>query len=114
MIKKKTAEIERLQMRLLELEGGSFSDANARNLSLARAKAELEKMEAKLAGVNAMMDDVEFFVSIKNELDDFETSAGEVCSPSAEKESIYVPQLKSEATFEKLCETTEPSVVLEV
>lgn len=110
----KTAEIERLQLRLLELEGGSFSDQNARNMSLARAQAEMEKLEGKLAGVHAMMNDVEFFVSIKNELDDFETSASQVPSASAEKENIFVPQLKSEATFAKLIDTTDPAEILEV
>jgi len=110
----KTAEIERLQMRLLELEGGSFVDANARNLSMARARAEMEKLEGKLAGVHAMMGDVEFFVSIKNELDEFENTASQIPSPSQEKENLYVPQLKSQPTFEKLLETTDVPILLEV
>jgi len=110
----KTAEIERLQMRLLELEGGSFMDANARSLSIARAKAELEKLEGKLAGVHAMMDDVEFFVSIKNELDDFETAASRVATSSGNKENIFVPPLKSHPTFDKLLETSDPQALLEV
>jgi len=110
----KTAEIERLNLRLLELEGGSFSDQNARNMSLARAQAEMATLEGKLAGVHAMMSDVEFFVSIKNELDDFETFASQVPSPSAEKENIFVPQLKSEPTFAKLIKTTDCAEILEV
>merc|ERR1719336_312105 len=89
-------------------------DANARILSMARAKAELEKLEGKLAGVHAMMDDVEFFVSIKNELDDFETAASKIATSSGNKENIFVPQLKSHPTFDKLLETSDPQVLLEV
>jgi len=110
----KTAEIERLQMRLLELEGGTFMDANARNLAIARARAEMEKLEGKLAGVHAMMDDVEFFVSIKNELDDFETAASKIAVSSGNKENLFVPQLKSHPTFDKLLETSDSQVLLEV
>eukprot|EP00494_Astrolonche_serrata_P025476 UN25737 len=116
-------ELELLRIKLDELRGLREKDENShlnadarRRISYDHLKQNFDSINAQMKGAEKAMDDVVFFVGLKNTVDDYVDESGEPVEPSSqpeqENERMYIQPLKSKKTFEELKKEKETDKIL--
>lgn len=109
----KTQELHRLHALVSELQShnnsssaASRADSASSRLTFDRLRKDLEGAERQLANSNSMMEDVGFFVNVKNGIDDFvtETNNSLASRVDLEREKVKIPDLICPPTFKAIME----------